>query len=101
VYKGRPLNGIWATAPYLHNGSVPNLYEILLPATERSKTFYLGSREYDPIKVGFNSDASSTLPNAFKFDTSRLGNSNSGHEYGVHELNRTEKQELLEYMKTL
>ncbi|MEJ2669401.1 MAG: di-heme-cytochrome C peroxidase [Gammaproteobacteria bacterium] len=101
VYKGRPLNGIWATAPYLHNGSVPNLYEILLPATERSKTFYLGSREYDPIKVGFNSDASSTLPNAFKFDTSRLGNSNSGHEYGVHELNKTEKQELLEYMKTL
>ena len=53
AYKARPLNGIWTGAPYLHNGSVPNLYELLLPAADRSKTFYLGSWEYDPVTVGY------------------------------------------------
>ena len=53
TYKARPLNGIWATAPFLHNGSVPNLKEILLPADQRSKTFFLGTREYDPATVGY------------------------------------------------
>ena len=50
-YKARPLQGAWATAPFLHNGSVPNLYELLSPVTERSKRFFLGRREYDPVKV--------------------------------------------------
>jgi hypothetical protein len=67
AYKARPLNGIWATAPYLHNGSVPSLYELLLsarrdddepaegePAPEfRPDEFVVGSQEFDPIKVGF------------------------------------------------
>src|SRR4030095_14281120 len=52
-YKARPLNGIWATAPYLHNGSVRNLYELLLPAEERTTTFYVGRREVHPASVGF------------------------------------------------
>lgn len=101
VYKARPLNGIWATAPYLHNGSVPNLHEILLPHAQRSSTFYLGSREFDPVKVGYISTPDLAQGTAFKFDTSLVGNSNKGHEYGVQELSKIEKLELLEYMKTL
>lgn len=110
VYKARPLNGIWATAPYLHNGSVPNLYEILVPAAERSEIFYLGSRQFDPIHIGYVSDKklidsalnknASANKKAFKYDTTQIGNSNSGHEYGTS-LSETQRYELLEYMKTL
>ena len=101
VYKARPLTGIWATAPYLHNGSVPNLYELLLSADQRSKKFYLGSREFDPVKVGFVSTPNIPDAIAFEFDTRLVGNSNSGHEYGVNDLSGQEKKELLEYLKTL
>jgi cytochrome c peroxidase len=58
AYKGRPLTGVWATAPYLHNGSVPTLYDLLLPPESRPRSFRLGSREFDPVKVGFVADAS-------------------------------------------
>lgn len=103
AYKARPLNGIWATAPFLHNGSVPNLYELLLPADKRSKEFYIGSLEYDPVKVGYVNKPADI---AFRFDTSLKGNSNAGHEYGRGEygdepFSETEIQALLEYMKTL
>ena len=54
AYKVRPLNGIWATPPYLHNGSVPNVYALLSPVSERPKSFYLGRREYDPICMGYH-----------------------------------------------
>ena len=57
TYKARPLNGIWATAPYLHNGSVPTLYHLLLAAKDRPKSFTVGSREFDPKNVGFRTDA--------------------------------------------
>jgi len=93
AYKGRPLNGIWATAPYLHNGSVPNLYELFLPScsavestigkTCRSRTFTVGSREFDPKKVGFVIKNKKEFPDLFVFDTSKPSNSNSGHEYAV------------------
>jgi len=115
AYKGRSLNGIWATAPYLHNGSVPSLYELLLPKkregdpTEgkyRPDNFVLGSREFDPVKVGFQ-DAGY---DGSLFDTNLRGNSNQGHEYGTthtsadqpqRPLNDEERWELLEYLKTL
>ncbi len=93
AYKGRPLNGIWATAPYLHNGSVPNLYELFLPSCKedeikagkqcRSNRFTVGSREFDPVKVGFVSKNLSDYPNLFEFNTSLPGNTNTGHEYAV------------------
>jgi hypothetical protein len=79
AYKARPLNGIWATPPYLHNGSVPNIYALLSPVTERPKAFYLGSREYDPVHVGYQT--AGNFCGAFKFDTCLRGNSNSGHEF--------------------
>jgi mono/diheme cytochrome c family protein len=95
AYKGRPLNGIWATAPYLHNGSVPNLDELLKPASKRVKKFRVGSREFDPDKVGFQMDQGD-----FQFDTTLPGNSNAGHEYDV-EFTVQERKELVEYMKSL
>jgi hypothetical protein len=66
AYRARPLNGIWAMAPYLHNGSVPSLYDLLLPPDQRPKTFYVGSWEFDPEIVGYETkkplpDASLTL----------------------------------------
>lgn len=103
AYKARPLNGIWAGAPYLHNGSVPNLYELLLPAAERSETFYIGSWEYDPERVGY---VNRPEAGAFLVDTSLPGNSNAGHEYGtggdgLAPLSDAEVWTLLEYLKTL
>ena len=80
VYKARPLNGIWATAPYLHNGSVRTMRQLLLPTTERQTTFRVGSREFNPDTMGFE-DAGDYL-----FDTTLKGNSNAGHEYGADEL---------------
>ncbi len=98
AYKGRPLNGIWATAPYLHNGSVPNLYQLLLPSDQRIDQFSVGSREFDPVNVGFETDP---MPGRFSFDTSLVGNSNAGHDYGTGKLTEAERWELVEYMKTL
>lgn len=106
-YKGRPLNGIWATAPYLHNGSVPNLYQLLLPADERVKKFWVGSHEFDPVNVGFD-----TTKGGSEFDTSNVPNLNTGHEYGtgVSEddggdgkpaLTDEQRKQLVEFMKTL
>jgi hypothetical protein len=106
-YKGRPLNGIWATAPYLHNGSVPNLYELLLPVEQRSKTFPLGSREYDPVRVGYAMDQPTTAAGyqPFTFDVSLRGNRNTGHEYLAKQdgtpFTDEERWQLVEYMKTL
>ena len=56
VYKAAPRDGVWATPPFMHNGSVPNLYEMLVPAKERTKKFYIG-REFDPVKVGLDTTA--------------------------------------------
>ena len=96
-YKARPLNGIWATAPYLHNGSVPSLYQLLKPAAERDKIFYTGNREFDPKQVGQRSEPKNGL---FKFDTTLYGNSNAGHEYGAG-LSEKQRYELIEFLKTL
>jgi hypothetical protein len=101
VYKGRPLNGIWATAPYLHNGSVPTLWELLRKGPERTDRFWVGSREFDPVRVGFK--ASEGL-SEFRVNDDQgqvyRGNSNLGHDYGTHWSDQ-EKWSVIEYMKTL
>jgi len=97
-YKGRPLDGIWATAPYLHNGSVASLYEILLPPEERPASFHVGSREFDPERVGFVTTPS---PDSTLFDTSLEGNSRLGHDYGNATLSEEQRWQLVEYMKGL
>lgn len=105
VYKGRPLQGIWATAPYLHNGSVPNLYELLLPPSERSTSFPVGTREFDPVNVGFctkSENCTRLIPvNSFLFDTTIEGNANTGHDYGNGRLSDRNRKALVEYMKIL
>lgn len=99
AYKARPLDGIWATAPYLHNGSVPTLYDLLLPAAQRPKSFGLGTRAYDPAKVGY---AATAADNRFTYVTTDIeGNSNAGHDYGAGKLADADRWALLEYMKTL
>jgi uncharacterized protein (DUF2235 family) len=107
AYKARPHNGIWATPPYLHNGSVPNLFALLSPVAERPKAFYLGNKRYDPVKLGLNTDR---LDGASEFRTDMAGNSNAGHEFndgpkgnGVigRKLSQEERMEIIEYLKTL
>ncbi len=93
AYKARPLNGIWATAPYLHNGSVPSLYELFMPSCSdadiasgklcRPNRFTVGAREFDPVKVGFVQRNPAQYPDIFVFDTSLPSNSNKGHEYAA------------------
>ncbi len=105
-YKARPLNGVWATPPYLHNGSVPTLYALLSPVDERPKGFYLGDREYDPKNVGYRG---SEIAHGFKFDTSLPGNRNTGHEFndggagrsGVigRKLSPDERYAIIEFLK--
>ena len=106
-YKARPLNGIWATPPYLHNGSVPSLYALLSPLSKRPTAVHLGDREYDPVNVGYKNEA---IPGGFALDTSKPGNRNTGHEFrdgprggGVigRGLSDDERFALIEYLKTL
>lgn len=97
-YQSRLLSGIWSTAPYLHNGSVPSLYDLLLPVAQRPTSFQLGSRQYDPEKVGYVQEA--TDGTTFTFESSSTGGSNAGHEYGT-ELSDEERRALVEYLKTL
>lgn len=99
VYKARPLDGIWATAPYLHNGSVPNLYELLLPASKRTKIFSVGSHEFDPRLVGFSIAGG---PGTTEMDCNVPGNLNTGHDqYGNESFSDEERWQLLEYLKSL
>lgn len=130
AYKARSLNGIWATAPYLHNGSVPTLYDLLstsdlrlrtpgklrsdesLPEPEqgeprRPDVFNLGTRVFDPVKVGF-STAPEAEGNTFTFRVKDKttgepipGNYNSGHDYGTSRLSEEERMSLVEYLKSL
>jgi hypothetical protein len=102
AYKGRSLNGIWATAPYLHNGSVPNLDALLRPASARPKSFSIGTRTFDPVKVGRQLDS----PGFPRFQVANpdgspiTGHSNEGHEYGAS-LTDEQRAQLVEYLKTL
>jgi hypothetical protein len=77
-YKPRPLEGVWATPPFLHNGSVPSIYQMLLPPTQRDKRFAVGNRLYDARHLGFSTDA---VDGGFVLDTSIAGNPNSGHAF--------------------
>jgi len=120
-YRARPLNGVWATAPYLHNGSVPSLYWMLKPAAERPKQFCLGTRDFDPQQVGFRVEPGEkpacrhgeTLFSAVDSKGSPIsGNSNLGHSLegtpgpgkpGVigRLLTEDERYDVIEYLKTL
>ncbi len=102
-YANQPLDGLWLRAPYLHNGSVPTLRDLLNPARERPASFYRGYDVYDPQNVGFISDVSHEgTRRYFHFDTALPGNGNFGHEgaaYGT-DLSAADKEALIEHLKT-
>ena len=107
AYRPRPLNGIWATPPFLHNSSVPTLYDLLSPVSERPDSFYLGSLDFDPDRIGFDH---TERPGLFLMDTTVDGNRNTGHEFADGRrgggiigpfLTPDQRLALIEYIKTL
>src|SRR4029450_11889347 len=124
-YVNLPLDGVWLRGPYLHNGSVPTLRDLLNSAAERPEVFYRAYDVFDPVKVGFVSDVSQFDEDGrskdepdnprkyFRFETQvkpggstprdrNEGNSNVGHEgwdYGTM-LSAAEKDAIVEYLKT-
>ncbi|MCB1382344.1 MAG: hypothetical protein KDJ73_05330 [Notoacmeibacter sp.] len=104
AYKARPLSGIWATAPYLHNGSIPTLHDLLLPQTERPAVFGYLDGTYDTVKAGLKDRSgiagASILAVRDATGAPVPGNWNGGHEYGTG-LNEAERLDLVEYLKGL
>lgn len=94
------LDGIWLRAPYLHNGSVPTLRDLLTRPADRPKVFYRGYDVYDPANVGFVSDGAEAQRVGTKFDARERASGNQGHAYGVF-LPPRDKDALIEYLKTL
>ena len=99
-YTALALEGLWARAPYLHNGSVPSLASLLNKPEDRPAIFYRGYDIYDPEDMGFISTGDSAEAVGFKVDTTVVGNGNQGHLYGT-ELPAAAKRSLIEYLKTL
>jgi mono/diheme cytochrome c family protein len=110
-YQAPPLDGIWATAPYLHNGSVPTLYGMMNSKTRPklfTRSFKTDEADYDKEKVGWKvteltSPLSDKLPGFEKrkvYDTSKPGRSNAGHTYG-DVLSDEERWAVIEYLKQL
>ncbi len=113
-YRARSLDGMWATAPFLHNGSVRNLWELLSPDPERERPveFCVGSKEFDPVRLGVSTECA---PGTFRLDTRIPGNNRRGHEFtadkkpdkvpvkGVvgRKLTTDERWSIIEYLKTL
>jgi hypothetical protein len=99
AYETRVLHGIWATAPYLHNGSVPNLWELMKPAKDRVTTFNVGCRRFDPKNVGFVIDDPSCKTGTFVVDPNNAnGNGNGGHEFGTN-LSEDDRWAIVEFLK--
>lgn len=99
-YANMPLDGIWLRAPYLHNGSVPTLRDLLEIPEKRPEVFYRGNDLFDSKKVGFVSTAAEENGRQFfRFDTRAAGNGRAGHVYGT-QLTEAEKDALVEYLKT-
>jgi hypothetical protein len=99
-YVAQFLDGIWLRAPYLHNGSVPTLRDLLEPVEMRPKVFYRGYDVYDPVKVGFVSQGPEAQRRGTRHDVTQRAGGNLGHVFGT-ELSSEEKDALVEYLKTL
>ena len=93
-YFAATLSGVWARSPYLHNGSVRTMQDLLAPPQQREMRFHRGSHVFDENAMGYTDEG------AYVLDTSASGNSNSGHDYGT-KLSPEEKRDLIEYLKTL
>ncbi len=98
-YANMPLDGLWLRAPYLHNGSVPDLQSLLEPARNRPQLFWIGYDVYDYDRVGFVTSGPDAEKHGWRYDTKVRGNGNGGHEYGTT-LTAAQKAALIEYLKT-
>jgi hypothetical protein len=98
-YTAVPLDGVWLTGPYLHNGSVPTLADLLEPPEARPKKFWRGYDVFDADRVGFVTTGPEAERVGTLLDVSLKGNSNAGHTYGTT-LTPAEKRGLVEYLKT-
>jgi mono/diheme cytochrome c family protein len=110
-YQAPPLDGIWATAPYFHNGSVPTVYNVLNSKTRPkifTRSFKTDLEAYDPAKLGWKVQVLERGPDpslpAFEqrkvYDTTQPGRGNAGHTFG-DDLTEAERQAVIEYLKTL
>jgi hypothetical protein len=99
VYPAKPLVGIWATPPFLHNGSVPSIWDLLTPK-DRPPKFKVGQRQYDPVKLGYAQDNLPADVRVAILDTSVDGNHNTGHTFG-QDLTPDQKHDLIEFLKSL
>jgi mono/diheme cytochrome c family protein len=110
-YQAPPLDGIWATAPYLHNGSVPTVYDVLNSKTRPkifTRSFKTDLGAYDPAKLGWKVTVlqrgpDATLPAIERrkvYDTNQPGRGNGGHTFG-DDLTEEQRQAVIEYLKTL
>ncbi|MDX2265718.1 MAG: cytochrome c [Hyphomicrobiales bacterium] len=103
AYLAQPLWGVWLAAPYLHNGSVPTLYDLLRPPAERPKAFIRGLEQIDVKNGGYVAppcDPASHVGPGFCYDTAQQGNSPQGHDYGTA-LSEAEKRALVWYLMSL
>ncbi|MEO1016636.1 MAG: cytochrome c [Pseudomonadota bacterium] len=101
-YANQPLDGLWLRAPYLHNGAVPTLADLLTPETARPQSYVRGLDQIDWDKGGFiapHCTPGEVLEEGFCFDTTASGNGNQGHGYGT-DLPAGQKSALLAYLKT-
>jgi mono/diheme cytochrome c family protein len=110
-YQAPPLDGVWATAPYFHNASVPTVYHVLNSKARPqfwTRSYRTGKEDYDPVKLGWkitalDRPADPKLPGRERrkvYDTTQRGRSNSGHTFG-DKFTEEERQAVIEYLKTL
>ncbi len=106
-YVAPPLDGIWASAPYFHNGSVPTLHGVL-NSKERPKVWKADDEAYDHNKMGLLTEVFDAVPatdntrlRRYYYDTTHVGSSAAGHMFPDEDLNADEKVAVLEYLKTL
>jgi mono/diheme cytochrome c family protein len=110
-YQAPPLDGVWATAPYFHNGSVPTVYHVLNSKARPkvfTRSYRTGKEEYDPVKLGWRVKVlghrpGGDLPGSERrkiYDTTQRGQANSGHTFG-DALTEDERAAVIEYLKTL
>jgi hypothetical protein len=98
-YRADFLEGIWLRGPFLHNGSVPTVLDLLTPPAQRPTVFCRGTNVLDTVGIGFVSDCAAP-GNTFELDTRLPGYSNAGHDYGTS-MTGSEKLALIEFLKTL
>jgi mono/diheme cytochrome c family protein len=110
-YQAPPLDGIWATAPYFHNGSAPTVYHVLNSKARPkyyTRSFRTGREDYDPVRLGWKirvlqRGADARLPAVERrkvYDTTLPGRGNGGHTFGDR-LSEAECWAVIEYLKTL